>query len=304
MCSERSGSNLLRSMFDSHPEFFAPPPTHVLRTIIQPALSRSLREPALWDEILEKSIRQANRYSEKFLGSISADEVRKHVAPQDIRGLYRHLITARLNASEKPRLLIKENHIHLCLPTILEWFPNTRFLFQTRDPRDYCLSCMRTQKKGRMHYGSMLNAIHVWQRDQSMYLAFQQAAPDRVHHLRYEDLVEEPEKELKKACAFLGTEFSSEMLNFHERDNSRRSATLNPQYWGNLVKPVQSCNHHKYHALGAIRLEAIEEACAPLMHCWNYETEYITNGNASLLSRAYMLQSRIRNIFNNRKAHF
>jgi hypothetical protein len=117
-------------------------------------------------------------------------------------------------------------------------FPNARFMHIVRDARDVSLSVnrrwhtpfeytaeeWRSQLDSSRHVGSILGA--------SRYL-----------ELRYEDLLEDPEREMVRACAFLDVDFSPEMIELG-RPSSRsgdagRSSEIvkaNREKWRTLMK--------------------------------------------------------------------
>lgn len=83
-------------------------------------------------------------------------------------------------------------------------FPNARIVRMVRDPLDTCVSCYL----GRFGNGNTYTYRTDWLAD--AYLRHQQAGemmapriPNPVHTLRYEDLVTNPEAEIRKLLAFL-----------------------------------------------------------------------------------------------------
>ena len=86
---------------------------------------------------------------------------------------------------------IKENNIHQMLFFLVDCFPDAKFIFQVRDPRDFLLSCVARRKRllGNK-FGSIRNAMNVWREDQlGGLMAYGLLGPQRVFLQRYEDLV-------------------------------------------------------------------------------------------------------------------
>lgn len=69
--------------------------------------------------------------------------------------------------------------------------------------------------------------------------------PDRFFHVKYEDVVEEPEVMMKRLCEFLGMEYREDMLNFYQSDEAQRAATSS-DLWGNVNQPIMKANTGKF----------------------------------------------------------
>jgi hypothetical protein len=117
-------------------------------------------------------------------------------------------------------------HIHY-LPTLLEWFPNARFVHMLRDPRAIFLSQCRKKSTSanvsqthrpfrgtRLTYEAYLSlgiAIH-WLRVVQLHEQYQRRYPGRYCLVRFEDMITDPATHLGKLCDFLGIELTEPML--------------------------------------------------------------------------------------------
>ncbi|MBM4013831.1 MAG: sulfotransferase [Planctomycetes bacterium] len=99
--------------------------------------------------------------------------------------------------------------------TLLDWYPEARLLHLIRDPRDVVASLRRMPWGA----GSRLGDACTW-RD-CVAGAEACAADPRFLRLRYEDLIEAPEQELRRICAALGIAFESVMLEGSGRKTDR-----------------------------------------------------------------------------------
>ena len=107
-------------------------------------------------------------------------------------------------------------------PELMEWFPDCRVVHITRDPRAMAMSKTNdpsgTAKKVLAHprLAGLIRKSAIW------FVIAQYQSTSRLHvrfrHLqnyqlfKYEDLLAEPEKVLRELCAFIGTEFTPDML--------------------------------------------------------------------------------------------
>jgi hypothetical protein len=177
--------------------------------------------------------------------------------------------------------VIKENNFHKVAFQILSYFPDAKFIFQVRDPRDYMASCVdRAKEKGidGNKFNSKFRALELWRLDQLAGLhALKHLGPSRVFVQKYEDLIEDPEKVLTKLCSFLDIKYTPSLLNFFESEQTLKLAIPGgPRE--NLSKPIMKNNKNKYlKVLDADLIRRIELYLAPLMLHFNYELTEFNN---------------------------
>lgn len=124
------------------------------------------------------------------------------------------------------------------MPVILRLFPQTRFIFALRDPRDVVLSCFMRAfglNEAMKHFLTLEGTA-------SYYAAVMQVGRkclDRgglpIHLLRYETLVEDTEGQARKLCDFLDLAWDPAMLKFQETARRRR---INTPSYSQVVQPV------------------------------------------------------------------
>ncbi len=96
-------------------------------------------------------------------------------------------------------------------------WPDARFVVLVRDGRDVALSVMKVP----------FGPNNVWAAARSWAHAIRQGRdaaeryPGRVLTVRYEDLVERPEEEVRRVCGFLELEYTPELLAIEETDPSK-----------------------------------------------------------------------------------
>ena len=273
ICSERSGSNLIRAVVDAHSHYCAPAPTHLADFLHSAYCYGDLELDANWSRLVSDLVRQYSRRAE-FVGvEVDANELLREVRRGDVRGLYLYVHKKAMRHTKKSRLFLKENHTAAMFAVFDRHFPNAKYVFQMRDPRDYALSC----KRARFDLPAMASVAHttkIWAMDQHAALSVSHAlGPERVFVQRYEDLVADPETVLRALCAFLGVDFESDLLTFNEKASAKRSAEF--RGWKNLDRPFMATNTAKYRSdLSALEIRAIELRLGPLMQRFGYELDY------------------------------
>jgi hypothetical protein len=115
------------------------------------------------------------------------------------------------------------------ISTLLEWFPQCKIIFLIRDPRAiFCSNVRKYLKTSHFSFINILTVIKIL-----IYSIHQFKSAVRIHkkyeHLhnyelfKFEDVIIDSEKYIKKLCRFLDVEFKSEMLLPHVVDSSYHS---------------------------------------------------------------------------------
>jgi hypothetical protein len=161
------------------------------------------------------------------------------------------------------------NHVDL----LAALFPSARVIHIVRDVRDCCLSLRKTWGK------SMIRAAQRWADGVTKAPHDAERLAGRYLELRYEDLLSDPMRELRRCCDFLGLAFEPSMaqLRFASEDlgDAKGARDVLP---GNTRKFV--------HALDSQTKARIEEVAAPGLRKFGYDVRY--EGPPRRVSRSLM----------------
>jgi len=140
-------------------------------------------------------------------------------------------------------------------------FPEARFVHIVRDVRDYCLSMNSAWGK------SMLRAAQRWFDYISIVQRVQRIYPDSILSLRYEDLLDDPECELRRVCLFLEIEYQESMSVLSKSVENLGDATN--------ISTIKKDNKYKYmqKMKNSTRIH-IESLSWPLLQEWGYTYGY------------------------------
>jgi len=197
----RSGTTLLRFILDSHPHIAAPPETFLFAHLLAP-LRDERTTRAMWNVGFHREVlaRALGDYGRGFLEAYAR--------------------------SKGKRVWIEKTPSYVeWLPELVEAFTDVRFLLLFRHPFDIVRSMMErdmayTQPEIaalRDDYPSAFATCCAYvAREHAAMLRFQRQHSSLVHELRYERLVDAPERELAAACAFLGVAFDPRIVRFDE----------------------------------------------------------------------------------------
>jgi hypothetical protein len=211
---QRSGTTLLRLMLDSHPRVAIPLDTTGLWARYEKRLGEfgSLTTTETRRRLIESIL--ADERIRLWETPLSVDEIVNSSNlpgyPGVIDGFYRAYSRAR----GKSRWGDKDPGNMGRLDQVLRWFPDAKIIHIVRDGRDACMSLIRQEFGGE----DLLQCAEAW-REQVWWVRRigRILGESRYFEIRYEDLVEEPERTLRLLVAFLDLEWSPEMLEYHRR---------------------------------------------------------------------------------------
>jgi hypothetical protein len=104
--------------------------------------------------------------------------------------------------------------------------PEALFVHTVRDPLDSCLSTYQ-QAFHALGYGHDLRHLALIERDQDRVMAhWRSLFPERIHSLGYEELVANPEREIRRLLEFCRLPWTDRALRFHETRRGVRTASV------------------------------------------------------------------------------
>lgn len=135
------------------------------------------------------------------------------------------------SSSDATIILGEKTPTHLYyVPTLFEWFPNTKIIHTFRDPRAIFTSVLKRVKTGKWGPKALFPSLPAWMIDPwidpievfhvtkmwldavRLHTKYEHLYPNNYYLLRFEDLVNEPEQQLQQVCRFLNIPFESRML--------------------------------------------------------------------------------------------
>ncbi|MFQ5615525.1 MAG: sulfotransferase, partial [Anaerolineales bacterium] len=200
--SPRSGTTLLRNLLRSHPRLTFPEESHFI-----PTYYKKYGNP--------KNEREACKLAEAILNLQFIRDWGLSITPSTFSGMRSYAdIVDRLfeewaRSEQKPRWGDKTPHYVTQIPTLVEIFPACKIIHVIRDGRDVALSWMR------FGYGpnNLYTAAKAWARFVAAGQEDGKKLPGETYlEVRYEALIQQPEKTLRQVCAFLDEDFHPDTL--------------------------------------------------------------------------------------------
>tara|TARA_B100000315_G_scaffold255043_1_gene297405 strand:- start:3691 stop:4899 length:1209 start_codon:yes stop_codon:yes gene_type:complete len=108
---------------------------------------------------------------------------------------------------------IRESWIIEMFFCLAKTFPKAKFIILLRDVRAFISSALRQEDPNRI--GHILSSARGWRKILAFTVYYQKNPlfKERLLVMSYEKFIQEPEKQLNKACNFLGIEYDKRMLN-------------------------------------------------------------------------------------------
>jgi Sulfotransferase family len=267
----RSGTTLLRRVADAHPLLAVARGTRWIARTFE--LRRGLTEDGhVTPKLLERLRRDPFRLERLELREEDLERMSARSEPIAFADFVTELYD--LYGDRHGKLLVgdKTPGYVRYLPTLHDLWPSARFVHIVRDGRDVCLSVLdwRKDATGFCTFGrDPVTTIAVWW-EWYVRLGLEGAGelePDLYHELRYESLVESPERECRRLARFLGLPYDDAMLRFHEgrtRDDPELDAK---RAWKPITPGLRSWRTQLPHA-DVVRFEA---AAGELLEELGYE---------------------------------
>ena len=209
----RSGTTLLASMLSTHTHLDCGPESRFFARYrhLSAAEKRRTVDPALWPgpavDFIASLRNQDHAIVELF--GLAHQDVTAWLAsrPPSVATMLESLTVLHAEAAGKRRWVEKTPRHLLMIDTIRRLWPEAFIVRIVRDPRDVALSLAGMPFAKESVLGNLVRVDH----DDRASRQRIESDP-RAMTLRYEDLVTEPERELRRVCAFIGEAYEAGML--------------------------------------------------------------------------------------------
>jgi Flp pilus assembly protein TadD len=162
------------------------------------------------------------------------------------------------------RLIDKLPFAMVATPYIHRLFPGAPIIFVERHPCDVVLSCYfnRFVPTGpAASFVDLVDTAKLYDRMMRFWLRSQELLPLQVHAIRYERLVQDPETELRQVAAFLGLEWSADLVD--NRGTAAKRGFINTPSYAQVAQPVYKDSVARW-----IRYRTQLEPVLPILSPW------------------------------------
>lgn len=236
----RSGTTMLRSMLDAHPNVRIPLESAFIKNLF-PKYGKLKK----WSKpLILKFFSELINQPQFNLWTIDNDFLKQQLLgmPEDstFQDVCKIIYSNAVSFFKKEELKIladKNPPYTLSIPLLLKIFPEARFIYIVRDYRDNILSMKNVDFE--KPWTSSL--AFRWKYYNKKFLKAYNKNNSRFHIIKYEDLVSEPRNYLTGLCTFLGIEYTEEMIHYnHIKDQALKiyPQELINRYHKSLFEPI------------------------------------------------------------------
>lgn len=149
-------------------------------------------------------------------------------------------------------------------------FPEARFIFATRHPYDVCLSCFMRHfemNAAGVNFSSLDHIATLYERAMNLWQAYRTLLPLQYQAVRYEDVVADAERELRRLCSFLDLQWNDAML-----DNvalSKGRGKINTPSYQQVAEPIYLRARYRWQRYQD-ELSEVRERLKPFVDAFGY----------------------------------
>lgn len=211
----RSGTTMLRSMFDAHPQVCIPPEYPVLYCLRRFGNSIGSKEAGRLFSVLTKcpkfrDVKISHTELKAALEKAFADS-----DPVSTAEVYRRVMLLYRSPYQKSsiKMIGDKNPLYsLHVRRIRNMFPDAKFIFLRRHLFNVVDSVFRAGFE--LHWPAFI--AFNWRKSVRLSISDMSMFPENTMVLRYEDIVSDPKLAMEKACAFLDISYHESMIHFNE----------------------------------------------------------------------------------------
>ncbi len=241
--TQRSGSNLLRLMLNQLPQVSAPHPPHILERFM-PLLPmyEDLGLPYHFKNLATDVCELVASNPVAWTGvEPDANHIVSLCEENTLLELTRVLYEEKAR-SEGANVWICKSMANIHCVDVLETSLQPLYIFLYRDGRDVALSFQKAVV-GEKH---IYNIAKQWKEEQDKCLKLQEYLNgERFISVCYENLIHNPEQELRKICAFINVAYQDDCLQYYHSEEANNTASSGAM-WQHVKDKVLPYNHNKF----------------------------------------------------------
>lgn len=273
LVSERSGSNLLRSLLGNHKDICAPVAPHLMAEFYNiRKYYGDIRIKENSKNLLTDMLKVTNHSYHDWKLEVKIDKI-----VNNSKSLVKSFNTL---FSEKAK---QEGKIHYCSKGIDSFefidpfrseLENIKFIHLVRDPRDHVASWMKRP----INLLTPYDAIKKWKLEQEVIIDAIKTKGLNCISVKYEDLISDTPVTMTNILNHIGIEIDK---NCFSTNRMNKESNRNP-YWQNLSKPIMSNNKGKFmKELSDEDVLIIESIAKKEMNFFGYEPVTLANWKPS-----------------------
>lgn len=280
----RSGTTLLTTLFNAHPNVRIAPEFPILLPLYQ-----KFRKVKDWDEAAIRSFvdhlfrhyvfnnRTLDHYmlnKEEFTAELM--ELKNRGTVQDFLKCINYHSFSVFEKEKTLRIGDKNPVYSIYIGRFLKIFPEAKFICIVRDYRDNFVSIQKLSEL-KMEAPILTLQVYRWRYALKGFLKHEKKHPGRIRIIRYEDLVTGREELMKELCGFIGIPYDPNVFDFYKKKEETLRAYNDPmieKFHGSLMNPVNTGRMNQWKkVLVPEQVRIADHIAGKYADMFNYERE-------------------------------
>lgn len=219
----RSGTTLLRVLFEAHPNVLIPPESPFIIS-----LYKKYGKVVLWNEKIIKEFCEdlfKQRYFDKWLidKEVLYNSLKEIKGESTFQTMVKKVCLTYSSVFKKDEILLigdKNPAYSLFIHRIHKLFPEAKIIHITRDYRDNYLSLIKVN----FEVPIVPLVIYRWKFAYRRMQKLKKRCPELIYSIKYEDLASEPEVQFRDICQFLGIDYDPSVMSFYQKKSEVEKA--------------------------------------------------------------------------------
>ncbi len=240
--TERSGTNLLRAILNSHSNIAIPHPPHIMENFFKIEPLYSVFGESGFKAMINDVVRMVELHPYSWPIRIDRERIFIEAKSRDLINIFFCIYEQYLEYTGKKRWGCKSTFMINHVALVRHYYPKAQFIYMVRDGRDVAVSA----QKSIFNNYSIYYIARRWQKEQGLGIYWlNKLSREEIYLLKYEDLIDSPLETINKICIFLGETFENRMLEFFQDKDIQKGAALSVS-WKNMARPIIKGNYDKY----------------------------------------------------------
>ncbi|NVO20911.1 MAG: sulfotransferase [Bacteroidetes bacterium] len=211
----RSGTTLLRTLFDAHPNVTTPVECAFIIN-----MNQKYGKIRSWTkDMLLEFYEDVQKHIKFDTWNINLDTLKADLLECEGENTFQNVCKVvyfdyeSLFPKEEIKWIGDKNPVYATYtPELLKLFPDAKFIHLIRDPRDNIISLKNVDFEG--PFTALL--AYRWEHSARKLHYIKKKHPDKFYTIRYEDLVSEPTKYYRELCDFLSIPYNDSVFEFYK----------------------------------------------------------------------------------------
>jgi hypothetical protein len=283
---ERSGTTILRTMLDMHSRLAMTPESYFPVEWLRPHLRRVYEQGGAGDTVdtvdtalLLAELGKHEWFAKWGLPLEAVETAWQTNPPRTVPDALSELYGAYGAAEGKELVGDKTPAFVWEIPLLAAAFPTARFIHVVRDGRDVALAFKALEHRPP---DTLPDGVIYWRNHVRAGRRFGEAIPGRYTEVRYEDLLDDPQRELEKLCGFLGLGFEGQLLDYQSKAEATAATYVGPDVHANLRKPLRKGLRDWRRDVPNSELAVLQRLGGSALADFGYDTTPLPSGVAGL----------------------